>query len=301
MSFFKRLWSSGELGGRDNPELSEYAQAMAEGRPYIRLKLDVPEAIELGAFVGAFTALASEYDRHMRDRHPETAPEASLYVRDVQRGSIVALLIPLAPMFPDVANAVGQIVSMEDFVRRYGGRLSNFLKPNAPVEATKSELRDFTEQVAAIANTAGSTLEIAAVEIENGEHRVRAAFTFNTGQARTIQDRAELARKTLEHTSRSDRSRVLMVFTRSDVRNAPLGKRSGEQVVIEDISDQRRPLVYASDLAEQQIKHEITDAEDNVYKKGFVVDVNIETRGGKPIAYAVTALHQVIDLPDDED
>jgi hypothetical protein len=284
----------------DNPELSHYAQAMAEGRPYIRLKLDVPEAIELGAFVGAFTSLASEYDRYMRDQHPEANMQASLYVKDVQQGSIMALLIPLAPMFPDVANAVGQIVSMEDFVRRYGGRLGQFLSPNkAPEDVTKSELRDFSEQVAAIANTAGSRIEIAAIEIEDGDHRVRAAFTFGTGEARQIQDRIDVARKTLEHTSRSDYQRVLMVFTRSDVRSTPVGKRSGEQVVIEDISDLPRPLVYASDLAEQQIKHEITEAEDNVYKKGFVVDVNVENRNGKPIAYAVTTLHQVIDLPDD--
>ena len=43
------------------------------------------------------------------------------------------------------------------------------------------------------------------------------------------------------------------------------------------------------------------DAEENIYHKGFVVDVNLQTRGGKPVAYAITHVHQVIDLPQDEE
>jgi len=58
-------------------------------------------------------------------------------------------------------------------------------------------------------------------------------------------------------------------------------------------------LIYASDLAEQRITHEITEADDNVYKKGLVVDVNVEMRAGKPVAYRVTNFHDIIDLPDD--
>lgn len=44
-------------------------------------------------------------------------------------------------------------------------------------------------------------------------------------------------------------------------------------------------------------KHEIREADENVYKKGFVVDVNVRSAGGKPAAYAVTHVRQVIDLP----
>lgn len=73
------------------------------------------------------------------------------------------------------------------------------------------------------------------------------------------------------------------------------------RVIIESISETDLPLIYASDLAEQRIKHEIRVADENVFKKGFVVDVNVETRNGNPIAYRVTNVHQVIDLPDDND
>lgn len=90
-----------------------------------------------------------------------------------------------------------------------------------------------------------------------------------------------------------------MAFEQSNKKDSAVGKRTGEWVKIEAISDRHLPLVYASELAEARIKHEIRESEDNVYKKGFVIDVNVEHRGGKPVAYRVTNVHQVIDLPDD--
>jgi hypothetical protein len=76
---------------------------------------------------------------------------------------------------------------------------------------------------------------------------------------------------------------------------------AGELVTVEKISRKPLALVYASQLAEERIKHEITVEPDNVFKKGFVVDLNVDEKGGKPIAYSVTHVHQVIDLPDDLD
>jgi len=56
--------------------------------------------------------------------------------------------------------------------------------------------------------------------------------------------------------------------------------------------------MYGSEVAEGRIKHEIREADDNVFKKGFVVDVMVKLRSGKPVAYSVTNVHDVIDLPD---
>jgi hypothetical protein len=77
-----------------------------------------------------------------------------------------------------------------------------------------------------------------------------------------------------------------------------VGKPSGEMVKIDEISDRPLALVYGSELAEERIKHEICDADENVYKKRFVVDANVKSMGGRPVAYAVTNLHQVVELPD---
>ena len=288
----------GGIPARDSPGLLTYAEAVAQSQSLIRMKLDVSQPIDLGEFVSAFTAMAAEYDRFMRADHPDVAPDAALYVKHVRDGCIEADLVPT--VIGAVAFMAG-VLTIDDFIRRYGARLAKYLKPGGrAADATKSELKHFSEQVAAIANTAGSSISVAAIEIDDGKEKVKAIFRFDSAEAQDIQQRVEEHKRELDHTARADKDRVLMVFTRSDVRSAALGKRSGEHVVIEAISDKSLPLIYASDLAEQQIKHEIAEAADNVYKKGFSVDVNVESRGGRPVAYSVTNLHRVIDLPDED-
>jgi hypothetical protein len=282
---------------------------MERGQPFIRLKLDVHDAIELTQFVGAFTALASEYDRFMRAERPNENPDATLFVKEVREGCIEADLITwgalavgavVAVSGATVATAAGFNV-LDEFVERVGNRIRTYTKPGGRLkETSKGELNDFLDQVAAVAALPGSALHVASMEIENGDAKVRVGFHFDTNEARQIQQRVEEHKLEIAHTSRADHERVLMTFVRSDIRVAALGKRSGELVKIERISDKPRPLIYVSDLAEQQIKHEITN-DDSVYKKGFVVDVNVELRGGRPVAYAVTNLHSWMDLPDDEE
>ena len=98
----------------------------------------------------------------------------------------------------------------------------------------------------------------------------------------------------------SAHERVLMVFTRPDVANAKIGKPSGERVVISELHPKPLSIMYASELAEQRVKHEMQEAEDNIFKKGFVVDVIIKLVNDRPSVFAISHVHDVIDLPDDE-
>lgn len=276
---------------------------MEREQPFIQLTLEIDQPVELGDFIGAFTAVANEYDRFVRQTHPEFAPNATLFVREVRTGSYIAELIPWAYLgWTYATQSMGQVMVVDQFVRKYGARLTSYFQPGGRAEdASKSELKDFFDQVTAIANNPNSKAEIAAIEIKDGKRRVRAAIKFDTSQARTAQQQIEAHRREIERTSDVDHSRVLMVFTQTNVKTPGVGKRSGELVKIESISNRSLALIYASELAEARIKHEITEAEENVYKKGFVVDVNVELRNGKPVAYRVTHVHQVIDLPDDEE
>jgi hypothetical protein len=63
-----------------------------------------------------------------------------------------------------------------------------------------------------------------------------------------------------------------------------------------DISEKGMPVMYASEIAEQEIREQIRDADENVYKRGFVVDVSAQKSGERIIAYAVTDFHSVIEL-----
>ena len=87
-----------------------------------------------------------------------------------------------------------------------------------------------------------------------------------------------------------------MTFKRSDIRDAGIGARSGERVVIEQISERDLALIYGSRLAEEQIKDQMRNTDENIYHKGFVVDVNVTTKGGDPVAYSIKHVHQIINL-----
>ena len=122
--------------------------------------------------------------------------------------------------------------------------------------------------VVAIANDPNGTRRmLKAVAYQDGHKQTKALITFNTPQARTAIWQIEKQRVEIEHRSQADHERVLMTFTQSNVKDSKIGSRTGERVVIEAISERDLPLVYASDLAEQRIKHEIREADENVFKK----------------------------------
>jgi hypothetical protein len=276
---------------------------MARRKPadlaHIVLNIQTKNPIELSDFVSAFTSIASQYEKFVRTNYPELSGHAEMFVREVRAGSIEADLIPWALQgLSAVVNVIEQIQIVDKFVRTYGGRLSTYIGGSKVPEATRSDLKDFMGAVTAIANDPNGRATLQAIAFEDGKKKIKAAITFNTSEARQAQSEIEDQQLLLDASASADYQRVLMVFKQSNVKDTAMGKRTGERVVIEEISPRELPLIYASDLAEQRIKHEVREADDNVYKKGFIVDVSVQLVGGKPAGYRVTNVHQVIDLPD---
>jgi hypothetical protein len=266
---------------------------------HILLTLDTKQPIEVNNFVSAFTSLSNQYHKFVGANYPNVSPDIDIYVAEIQPGSIVADLIAwasstLAPVGLDLQRQI-----IDHFVRSIGARLTAYFTPGGRVpEATKSDLGDFIGVVQAIATDPNATSKIEAAIYEDKQKKILAAVRFDTSQARVAAKEIATHLIELEHKTASDHERVLMVFVQSNIKDAELGRRTGERVVIQSISDKDLPVIYASELAEQRIKHEIREADENVFKRGFVVDVNVEVRNERPVAYRVTNVHQVIDLPD---
>jgi hypothetical protein len=275
---------------------------MAAEPPHIVLTIETKEPIELGAFVSAFTSLANQYEKFIRAEHPELSEEAQIFVREVRPGSIVADLIPLGiAVLPAVVEYLDRILIVEEFIQSYGKKLAAYFAGEKDPTATKSDLKDFMGAVVAIANDPRGSGSLEAITYEDGKRDVRAAIKFRSSDARRAIQSIETQQELLESPGDADHKRVLMAFRQANVKSPAVGRRTGERVVIEEISDKELALIYAAELAERHIKYEMTVADENVFKKGFVVDVNVQTRASKPVAYRVTHLHQVIDLPDDSD
>lgn len=286
---------------RDNYREQRYAAHMTGENPFIRLNIEHSQPIELTDFVSAFTGLSAQYQKYMKDKHPDLSEDADLYVRGIRDGSIIADLLPWASnTLPAIVGVMDQLNTVDTFVKAYGTRLTAyFVKGGRAKGVSRSDLRELLGTVKSIARDPNATHRLESVAYENGSEQVRVAIKFDTQQARIAELQIVQHQIEMESTESSERSRVLMIFSQSNIKSSEPGSRTGEKVLIRDISDKELPLIYASDLVEKKIKHEIRDGDDNVFKKGFVVDVSIEiNRNGKPIAYRVTDLHQIIDLED---
>jgi hypothetical protein len=230
----------------------------------------------------------------MRYTHPHLDDEALIFVNDIRQGSIIADLMP------GIASLVGhmdQIMIIEQFVRSYGGRLGKYFHIGGRAEdVTKSELEGFIGQVAAIANNKNGKGQIRAVSYENGERKIRASIEFNHETAVKAIKEIETHKRELERISSADHERVLMTFKRSDIGRSGIGVRSGERVIIEEISKRDFALIYGANLAEERIKDQMRNTDENIFHKGFVVDINVTTRNGNPVAYSVVHVHDIIDI-----
>ena len=293
------------MGSLDNPEWQTYGQAMERGEPIIRLKLDIDEPVEISDFVAAFLAISTQYDRFMqRSKSPEGGG-ARLFVREVRVGCIEADLIPvlqIGTLFAGTLVAVNAANAVHEFVERWGGTLQKLGRRRGErlEGASKAELQTIMQQVSAIASIPGSKLELSAIITKDGKQEQTALRVVTSNEAARAIENAIEQRAEMEKTSEADHKRVLLRFTRTDTKRGRVGKKAVEHAVIEAISPKDLAVIYASELAEQRIRHEIVER-DSVYWKGFVVDVNVEFSRGKPVAYRVVHVHDVIDLPEDED
>nr|WP_321445514.1 hypothetical protein [uncultured Cohaesibacter sp.] len=270
-------------------------------QPQLTLRIETEDPIELRAFVGAFTSLASEFERQIKDLVPDGRSEGQIYVREVRKGSIEADLLPyLTALAPFIAH-LDQALIVDQFVETWGRRISALI--SGELEGwvpSKNDLKTIADATEAIACDPMGSSTLEAVYFKDGKRQVTASFKFSTPEAKQAQKTIDAQYKLLDQSENETKERLLMVFTRTDVGNAKVGKRSGERVLIEELSNKPLAIMYSSELAEERIKHEIREAEGNVYKKGFVVDVNVKTVNQRPSVYAITNVHTVLDLPDDE-
>jgi hypothetical protein len=275
-----------------------YSQLMGEISGQIRLIINTQEPVELNDFIGQLVGLGNQFEKFIAENHPDMRGDAKFYVQEIRSGSTI---IDILPVLIPIITQMDQMLIVEDFLRRYASRITAYFQPGGRDKgANRNDLKDVMSSVKAIARDPKASSQLDYVAFEDGRSEVRTIMKFHTPDARAALNEIEHHKNEIEHTSNADHERVLMTFTRSDINDAEIGKRSGERVKIEELSNKSLALMYASSIAEDRIKFEIRESDQNIYKKGFVVDVNVRMRDGKPVAYGVTNLHQVIDLPDED-
>lgn len=258
------------------------------------------EPIELENFVKMFTAIGANYTRFIKKNYPQLSENAKICIKEVRKGSIVADLLPVIAATLVSASQNAEIFnSLIDFSKHLKDALLVTLskKPDLQentIQYPQSELAEFKNMVQVVAQDAAGGK--AQFQIKKEGVEMNATFEFNTTQARKIDTNINLYNQQFslkEHNLYQD---VLMVFTRTETAVLDLNKKTGDKAVIEDICKKALPVYYVSDLAHQAIKHQIIQASDNVYQKGFFVDVTVHFKNEKPVAYSIMNYHDIIDI-----
>jgi hypothetical protein len=268
---------------------------MWESNAYITITLDLDEPVEIGDFAAMFAGIGEQFEAYLREHHPQLRGKAQMYVREVRQGSIVA---DLFPNIPDLIGYMDGILIVLGFGSLFSKRIRNLISGQYIEDAKKSDIKEIGETIRAVSHDTGGTMQIESLKFEQGVWSKNLEISFSASEAREAERTLADQKKALDAVSHVDHERVLMTFERSRKSDTDLDKPTGELVVIEEVTEKPKALIYGSELIEKKIKHEIREADDNIYKKGFVVDANARLKDGRVVAYVVTDVHQVVDFPD---
>lgn len=272
-----------------------YVELMEEDGISIVFTLDLKQPVEIRDFVSAFSGLGAQFERFIKVYHPDLDGIVKVYVKEVRKGSIEAQLIPLA--YNTIISAMDHAMIASEFIKTISSRFDHFrAKGGRLPSASKTELTHIVDTIAAVANDTDGKARIASVRYRKSEKVTDFVMEFDTSDARQAVAEIEAQYREISAATDFDFENKLLTFFQSNRRDVD---RTGEKGVIEDISAQPLAVVYASDLARERIKSEMLSGDRNIYKLGFFVDVNVQTRAGRPVAYRITSVRDVIDLPDE--
>jgi hypothetical protein len=164
-----------------NGEYVGYHQLMEEGKPFIELRICLKDPADLVSLVGAFAAVASQFESYLRREHPNLKGAARLFVQDIRQGSIIVELIPVIQ--PLIANMDTALI-VDGFVRRFGTQLKKYAQGIRDESATKGDIKDLMGAVTLIANDPDGKLIISSVEYSKTKATTKFKIEFDTEGAK---------------------------------------------------------------------------------------------------------------------
>ena len=273
---------------------------MEDGTRYIELKIDLGDDPDLLDLASLFTAIGNHFQDYVHRRHPELAGRAYLSVKRIGQSCI---LVELLPIVLPLIQHMDYFLIVDGFVRRFGEVVTSLRQGKRRADASKSEVKAVLDAATAISRNKGNKATISSVEYHETGTEKHLSVEFDSNTAKEVRDAAQAQLLTIDAQAHELREHVLMRFEQSSIKNRRVGsKKTGERVIIDSIDRRAVGIIYATDSAQERIKHEKVRYGPSLYKKFFDVDVYIERMSdGRPAAYRVFGVHDVIDQPDDDE
>lgn len=251
--------------------------------------------IEVSEFVSSLNALNSLYISFVKKNGNNKAmTKSKLYVEKIEEGSIDVFLCELASAaiipFLENANAIFDFASYVKKVYDYFAKGSGD-KP----ELDYQECTNFHDVLSVVTSDQKGKMEIGAInKSEKGIIFNKCTFNFGDGNGtqRLLKKEAEELKSVSVETAVHER--VLMQIYQ--MRTEP-GTDIGNMAIIDEIYQGKKlGVVFATDELKKAILFSY-----NPSQKAYWVDVKVLTLGGKPKAYNVVALHDTINIAEQEE
>lgn len=267
--------------------------------PTLTFRYENSHPVELADLTASLQAVARRFGRYVTQGGFDLEEDSvKLYVRRISEGSIVVDLTNMAIEHGGaIATAVGgaavataftQANAIVTFSKNLRDGLNYLVGRGAkPSDMPASELKDLAKIVEPVAKDGKGNMHITASDGAT----VQVSVSFNSLEANTIQNRAEREMADRREPVQTAYRRVLMYWHQAS--KTP-GSRS-DKAVIEKISDKPLKVIFEDDT---DIKAKMLSGKDNPFNIGFLVDVELITKQGRPVAYEVSHLYEVLNEED---
>lgn len=255
----------------------------------LRIHIKNSQPVDVSDFTKTMSAFGTLFSNFaQKNGKSKEEANAKLYVSKIIEGSIDIHLVELASLavIPFVENSN----LILDFAKHIKSIYDYFVlsKGDEP-ELNVPELKGVHDMVSIPANDRNGLMTVQVIN-DNAGNVIFEGCTFNHIEGNGIQNQSDNAlkeRKALSNEGDIYRKQLMTIYqVRKD------GADRGNKGVIDAISDRKLGLVFDSDTLEDDILR----SAQNPMLKGCIVDVIVQTVQGKPAAYKIMALHDVIDL-----
>ena len=244
---------------------------MSKQEAILRITIENQEDIELFEFTNAMQALSNQYYSFLNAKSDtKVRQNYKLYVKKLTHGSII---IDLCEKAPDILPALTPvIVEFSTYVISTIDYLCGKTKDKL-YQLSKIDLQNFKRLLEPIANVSGN--KIGFLGINFGTFVIH--NYYDSVQASAGQNKCDKEIKSLENGD-INIIKQTMELVLYQARNSKISNTlKGNLGIVKDISEKPKPLSFAND----RLKYDITNAEDNPFNFVYLVDLEVKLKDAR--------------------
>lgn len=252
-------------------------------------KVTHSKPIEVKDFVATMNSLAYLFEGFVKENADSTEDrKAKLYVEKIEQGCIEIFLqeVVTACALPFIEN-FNPIMLFAEYL---GGLVRNAIAGHNETKLSIAELKALSDLFAINAADPQGATEFGAINRTNPSQIFNdCSFYFGDSNIAQNQIKHTIEQKEQEIPAETIYERQLMTIFQM---RGNMSTNAGNKAIIDALSKKPLSVVFET----EELKRQILSNDDNPTKQAYLVDVVIQTIGGKPTTYKVMGLHDFIPL-----